>query len=96
MSVLLFYLFTIRAHYLARFVQIIHSVLACRMMLRLRDYGRRSILSGGFADCATDLSIDGATVAVDSPLSFANGRSLEIDIESSACSRAIDNNDNRI
>lgn len=67
-----------------RLQQVIHSVLACRMMLRLRDYGRRTMRGNGFADC-TGLSMDNDdTVAVDGPLNFPHGRSFGGDIGCSA------------
>ena len=62
-----------------RFQQIIHCILACRVLLLIRDFGKRTISGDEFrTDVRTDLSTVGA-------LQFADisGRLSENDIESS-------------
>lgn len=61
-----------------RMQQVMHSVLACRMMLRLRQYDKRTVRGDGFTDLSMQLSVgNDATMVSQGPLQFAHGDSSE-------------------
>lgn len=69
-----------------RFQQIIHTILACRMLLNLHDFGQHTVRGDEFKDFTVNANTMVFVVA-HTPESNSEGSNATNDLESGGCTR---------